>query len=155
MEILFFLPLFLPFIAVATERSSAKCSQGRYIKWFLLLVLAHLIFAVTLGQWNYIGDAGQSLTVLLGIQIALLVAEWIFYKIVVQRVRDAGKSRLTAYLCAVPVLGLIWRVILMLSPSAGLSFDTTLTNCPKCKTSRYFLDEKCKHCGLDFTTLPS
>lgn len=154
MIVLILVGLTLPFIMVATERSDIRCTRPKYTKWFITLIVLYAANAIA-GSLMVTHPSQGAQTVQDILVWVILVGELIFYRLVAQRVRDAGKSRLTAYLAAIPVVGLIWLIQLAMVPSRELAFDTTLTRCPKYNTERHHLSDVCSHCGLNFANLKS
>lgn len=102
------LMLAFPAIIVATERSGKRANRGKFAVGLLIVLglaclpdLLWLFFNVRL-------EGLQGLLFLAGIALTV----W-FYRLIVQRARDAGHSKAVAYLACVPVVNLLICIYLL------------------------------------------
>jgi hypothetical protein len=100
--------LAFPVIIVATERSGKRASRGKFALG-LLLVLALACLPDVL--WLFFDVRLEGLEGLLFL-VGIAVTIW-FYRLIVQRARDANQSKTVAYLACVPVLNLLIYVYLL------------------------------------------
>lgn len=110
--ILIVLFVVFPVIIVATERSGKRAGRAKFaIGLLLVLALACLPDALWL-FFDFRLEGLEGLLLVAGIALTI----W-FYRLIVQRTRDAGHSKTAAYLACVPVINLLIYVYLLFPAS--------------------------------------
>lgn len=131
-------------LAVWTERSGQRLARGEYfwaLVWRVLgvLVLSMIVLGVLLNSltWrsggvtfarlmdpDFIESLWPQLLVLFALQIFIT---FLFVRVVVQRMRDAGIDQKWAYLVALPIIDLILMIGLIFYPPSKAPADTQAT----------------------------
>jgi uncharacterized membrane protein YhaH (DUF805 family) len=112
---LFFLSLIVaaPFLGVALENSGKRLNRTHYIGWVVFAIIAN-------GLANVFGKQGFGPMVGMALFVAGLFVYFLLAQKSVQRAREAGISKSLCFIVAVPLVGLLMVVFLMIKgPGAG------------------------------------
>ena len=98
-----------PFFGVAVENSGKQLSRTHYIGWFVVAVIANVLS-------NMSGTQGLGQEVSMALFLAGLFVFFLLAQKSVQRGRDAGIPKSWCFVVAVPVIGILMVLLLMIKP---------------------------------------
>lgn len=112
-----------PFLGVALENSSKRLGRTHYIGWVVVTIVANLLSNMAAKQG--LGSAVSMALFLAGLFVLFLLAQKS-----VQRGRDAGIPKSWCYVVAVPLLGLVMILFLMIKPPVHAVMTTPIDKKP-------------------------
>ena len=98
-----------PFLGVALENSGKRLGRTHYIGWFVVAVIANVLS-------NMAGKQGLGPVVSMALFLAGLFLFFLLAQKSVQRGRDAGIPKSWCFVVAVPVIGILMVLFLMIKP---------------------------------------
>ena len=102
-----------PFLGVALENSGKRLGRTHYIGWFVVAVIANALS-------NMAGKQGLGPVVSMALFLAGLFVYFLLAQKSVQRARDAGIPKSWCFVVAVPVIGLLMILFLMIKPPVSI-----------------------------------
>jgi cytochrome b561 len=96
----------LPFIATATENSDQVADRKKFAIWFLCIFIGMPI----------VSTVHPAVAVILMLASPVLV--FLYQRVLTRRCRDAGHSKIVAYIAAIPLLNLVVGLYLLFKSSA-------------------------------------
>jgi hypothetical protein len=97
-----------PAIVVATERSDKRSSRGKFA---IALVIMFAVLSLRDIFYLFLDIDPSSVSGIFTLA-SIITAIW-FYRVIVQRVRDAGFSKKIAYLSCIPIINLAFFLYLL------------------------------------------
>lgn len=111
-----------PFLGIALENSSKRLNRTHYIGWFVVAVIANALS-------NMAGKQGLGPVVSVALFLAGLFVYFLLAQKSVQRARDAGIPKSWCFLVAVPVVGLLMVLLLMIKPQVSIQAPISTEDC--------------------------
>lgn len=101
----------LPIIAIKTEKSDRTISRNQFLTWIVGWV-AYIVILQSVGETDAVSETAA--LVVGGLQISgMLVYQTLYYRLMVKRLRDAGREKTLAYVAILPIANLLIPIYLL------------------------------------------